>query len=131
MKPEISNEQKQYLLEIQRRKYWILTAQVSLLLILLFLWEWAVDSGYLNGFIFSSPSRMIQCFYRLQYFYPHWHNHGGDSREFFSDYVPYSWYRHASLVVSHSGRYSRTVSCCLKQSSEIRSGTNFNCVAWQ
>lgn len=65
MKPEMSNEQKQYLLEIQRRKYWILTAQVSLLLILLFLWEWAVDSGYLNGFIFSSPSRIIQCFYTM------------------------------------------------------------------
>lgn len=65
MKPDLSNEQKQYLQTIQRKKYWILTAQVSLLLILLFLWEWAVDYGYLNGFIFSSPIRIIQCFYTM------------------------------------------------------------------
>lgn len=65
MKPELSNEQKQYLQAMQRKKYWILTAQVSLLLILLFLWEWAVDCDYLNGFIFSSPSRIVQCFYTM------------------------------------------------------------------
>lgn len=63
MKPEMSKEQKIYLQNIQKRKYWILAAQIFLLLLLLFLWEISVEKGYLNGFIFSSPVRVIQCFY--------------------------------------------------------------------
>ncbi len=65
MKSEISNEQKIYLQNIQKRKYWILVAQISLLLLLLFIWEVSVEKEYLNGFIFSSPSRVIQCFYSM------------------------------------------------------------------
>lgn len=65
MKSEMSNEQKLYLQNIQRRKYWILVAQISLLLLLLFIWEISVEKGLLNGFIFSSPSRVIQCFYSM------------------------------------------------------------------
>lgn len=65
MKSEISKEQKIYLQNIQKRKYWILVAQISLLLLLLFIWELSVEKEYLNGFIFSSPSRVIQCFYSM------------------------------------------------------------------
>ncbi len=85
MKPELSNEQKQYLQAMQRKKYWILTAQVSLLLILLFLWEWAVDCDYLNGFIFNFQQSKPDCTMllyndtRLQYFYPHRSHHARDN----------------------------------------------------
>ncbi|MCI5622552.1 MULTISPECIES: ABC transporter permease [Anaerostipes] len=65
MKPEISREQQLYIQKIQKEKYWVLVTQISLLLLFLFLWEFSVDEGYLNGFIFSSPSRIIQCFYSM------------------------------------------------------------------
>lgn len=63
--PDASKEQKIYLQQLQRRKYWILVGQISLLLIFLFAWELFVEKGLLNGFIFSSPTRVIQCFYSM------------------------------------------------------------------
>ena len=65
MTDPISKEQSEYLNQIQRKKYWIRVAQVLLLLLLLFAWETAVSKNILNGFIFSSPSRIIRCFYGM------------------------------------------------------------------
>ena len=65
MTHEPSEAQKQYLHSLQRRKYWILAAQVLLLLTILAAWEISVEKGYLNGFIFSSPQRVVQCFYTM------------------------------------------------------------------
>ena len=65
MTREPSEAQKQYLQSLQRRKYWILAAQVLLLLAILAAWEISVEKGYLNGFIFSSPQRIVQCFYTM------------------------------------------------------------------
>lgn len=65
MTAEPSDAQKKYLQSIQKRKYWILAAQVFLLLGFLAVWEFSVEKGYLNGFIFSSPCRVVQCFYTV------------------------------------------------------------------
>lgn len=65
MTDPISKEQSEYLNQIQRKKYWIRVTQVLLLLLLLFAWETAVSKNILNGFIFSSPSRIIRCFYGM------------------------------------------------------------------
>ena len=65
MTHEPSEAQKQYLHSLQRRKYWILAAQVLLLLAILAAWEISVEKGYLNGFIFSSPRRVVLCFYTM------------------------------------------------------------------
>lgn len=65
MTDPISKEQSEYLNQIQRKKYWIRVAQVLLLLLLLFAWETAVSKDILNGFIFSSPTRIIRCFYSM------------------------------------------------------------------
>lgn len=63
--PELSKDQQEYLHQIKRHKYWVLVTQVSMLLLLLFAWEFSVEKGFLNGFIFSSPGRVISCFYAM------------------------------------------------------------------
>lgn len=56
------DEQKRFLLQYQRRKRTIFTARLLLLLLLLLLWELCTQAGWINDFIFSSPSRMFRCF---------------------------------------------------------------------
>ncbi|MBQ9156162.1 MAG: ABC transporter permease [Eubacterium sp.] len=54
-----SPDQERYLNRIKQRKRIILLLRISLLLLFVFLWEYAVRSGRVNGFIFSSPTRIV------------------------------------------------------------------------
>ena len=58
----MSAEQKKYLKDIQLQKRRISILRVLILAGFLFLWELAVQSAWIDGFIFSSPSRIWQTF---------------------------------------------------------------------
>lgn len=55
----ISNEQKEFLTHIQRRKKAVLFIQVLILFIFFSLWEVAAQNNWIDPFIFSQPSKML------------------------------------------------------------------------
>ncbi|MGN0625343.1 MAG: ABC transporter permease [Oscillospiraceae bacterium] len=56
--PPVSKERAAYLQKRKRKKYMIRTVQVSVVIILLALWEILADIGVIDSFIMSQPSRM-------------------------------------------------------------------------
>lgn len=58
----ISPAQQKYLKNLQRKQYRTTAAQVFILIAFLFLWELSVRMNWIDGFIFSSPSRIIKTF---------------------------------------------------------------------
>lgn len=60
-----SKEQIRFVRKHKKEKKWILCSQLFLFVLFLLLWEICVSKDYLNGFIFSSPSRVFQCFFDL------------------------------------------------------------------
>ena len=63
--PEISRQQKQYLAQQKKEKRIILTARILLFVLFIGLWEIASDLGWIDSFIFSSPSRIVTCFLKM------------------------------------------------------------------
>jgi len=63
--PLISPSQKKYLGKLKRKKIEIIIWQVSILIAFIFLWEIAVRLDWIDGFLFSSPSRVIAMVRRL------------------------------------------------------------------
>ncbi len=57
--PPTSKEQRAFLLGIRRRKAAIALIQWLLLIGFFLLWELAADQGWIDPFIFSQPSRMV------------------------------------------------------------------------
>ena len=62
---KITPGQKQYLRRMKRRRYFILTARILILILFLVLWEVCSDTGIIDSFIFSSPSRIALCFWEM------------------------------------------------------------------
>ncbi len=60
MSPQPSAAQQHYLKKIQLHRRWIVMIQISILLIFLAVWEISSSVGWINAFIFSSPSRIIR-----------------------------------------------------------------------
>ena len=63
--PPVSRERAAYLQKRKRKKYMIRTVQVSLVIILLALWEILADIGVIDSFIMSQPSRMVKTLLHL------------------------------------------------------------------
>lgn len=63
--PEHSSAQTQYLLRIRREKYLIHTSRILLFLAFLFLWEVSARKGWIDSFIFSSPTEIWKTFFRM------------------------------------------------------------------
>ncbi len=61
----ISISQKKYLRELQKRRHQILTIRILIFVLFLFLWESAVRLEWMDGFIFSSPSRIWNTFQNM------------------------------------------------------------------
>lgn len=61
----ISMERAQYLKQIRQRKIGIFLSKISLLVGFLLLWEWAANTGAVDPFIVSSPSRIVGVVVRL------------------------------------------------------------------
>lgn len=58
----MSNERKQYLRKIKLQKVLALGSQILLLVAFLGVWEYAADTGLIDSFITSSPSRILKTF---------------------------------------------------------------------
>ena len=63
--PEHSPAQKQYLLRVRREKYLVHISRILLFLVFLLLWELSARNGWIDSFIFSSPSEIWQTFLRM------------------------------------------------------------------
>ena len=63
--PEHSPAQKQYLLRVRRKKYMIHVSRIFLFLGFLLLWEVSARRGWIDSFIFSSPSEIWQTFFTM------------------------------------------------------------------
>lgn len=63
--PELSPAQKQYLLKIKREKYLVHITRILLFLGFLLLWELSAHQGWIDSFIFSSPSAIYRTFLRM------------------------------------------------------------------
>ena len=65
MIPKISPAQAAYLRQHRHQKIFIRLCQIFILLSFLSLWEISVTAHWIDGFIFSSPSRICKTFYRM------------------------------------------------------------------
>lgn len=64
MKSTLST-QELYLRSLKRQRSHVRLARVLILIIFLLQWELTADLGLVDSFIFSSPSRIIRCFFTL------------------------------------------------------------------
>lgn len=62
---ELSQGQQHFLDQKKRHKRIVRTSRVAILLCFLFLWEFTANTGILDSFIFSSPSRIALCFWEM------------------------------------------------------------------
>jgi len=61
----ISQEHKNYLIQLKKKKIFIKVAQVSILIIFFLIWELAARLKWIDAFIFSQPSRIIKSIYSM------------------------------------------------------------------
>ena len=59
---ELSAAQKQYLAARKREKYMISLSRILIFLGFLFLWEISARKGWIDSFIFSSPTAIVRNF---------------------------------------------------------------------
>ncbi len=62
---DVSATQETFLRALQRRQYRITAIQVLIFVLFLLLWETAVQLSWIDGFIFSSPSRVLKTFGKM------------------------------------------------------------------
>lgn len=65
MLPDISSSQLAFVRQHKQQKIFIKLCQILILLSFLTIWEFAVHADWIDGFIFSSPSRICQTFYGM------------------------------------------------------------------
>ena len=59
------NAHELYVLEEKKRRWQIHLAQFGLFILFVGVWEGAVRAGWINDFIFSSPSRIAEKIYQM------------------------------------------------------------------
>lgn len=62
---KISHGQKLFLSRLRRHRLIVRLARVLILVIFLVLWEICADTGVIDSFIFSSPSKIALCFWEM------------------------------------------------------------------
>lgn len=65
MIPNLSPSQAAFIKQYRRNKRLILLSQIFLLIFFLSIWEAAVKLHWIDGFIFSSPSRIVKTFWQM------------------------------------------------------------------
>lgn len=63
--PDLSTAQQSFLAGIQRHKFIVRFSRILILLIFLGLWEFTTRIGIIDSFIFSSPSKVLLCFWGM------------------------------------------------------------------
>ena len=61
----ISNDRKKYLKQVKLRKIEILVTQISLVIAFIVIWEFLAQTGKIDSFITSQPSRIVKTFMNL------------------------------------------------------------------
>lgn len=61
----LSDSRKKYLKNIRKRKFIILFAQLALLIGFILIWEISANLGYIDSFITSKPTRIVETFMNL------------------------------------------------------------------
>ena len=62
---EPSEAQKQYLTKRKREKYMIILSRILIFLGFLLLWEVSARKGWIDSFIFSSPTAVVRNFIEM------------------------------------------------------------------
>lgn len=62
---DISKEQQKYLIHIRKHRKIVRVSRILILLSFLFIWEFTSNTGMIDSFIFSSPSRIAICFWNM------------------------------------------------------------------
>ncbi len=62
---ELSLAQQKFLLTQKRHKRTVTVSRLCIFILFLALWEGAAQSGLLDSFIFSSPSKVLLCAYGM------------------------------------------------------------------
>ncbi len=62
---KISRGQKLFLSRVKRYRMIVLTARIMILVVFVILWEVCANTGVIDSFIFSSPSRITLCFLEM------------------------------------------------------------------
>lgn len=62
---EASDNQQLFISQYKKRKTWIRIYRISILLLFLLAWEISARTGVIDSFIFSSPSQVILCFWKM------------------------------------------------------------------
>ena len=62
---KIPREQERFWSRLRRHRIIVRTARVLILVLFLVLWEVCANTGIIDSFIFSSPSRIALCFYEM------------------------------------------------------------------
>ena len=88
----ISKERAAYLQKQKRKKYMIRTIQISVVIILLAMWEILANIGVIDSFIMSQPSRMVKTLLNL----------GGNADRIFAGHGAGSWSGGAVVVVENA-----------------------------
>lgn len=65
IKQKMSEERKQYLKNIKKKKYLVLIMQISILILFLGIWEFLADKDIIDSFITSQPSRVFDTLINL------------------------------------------------------------------
>ena len=65
MTTQLSSHQQAYIDHLRKRKQFILIVQILICVTFVFLWEISTHLGWINDFIFSSPSRIVFAFLNL------------------------------------------------------------------
>lgn len=63
--PDISNGQQKFLASVRKHQRIVRISRVLILLSFLFLWEFTANTGIIDSFIFSSPSKIALCFWGM------------------------------------------------------------------
>ncbi|SFS99160.1 ABC transporter permease [Marininema halotolerans] len=54
-----------YLIQLRLRDFWVIISRIALLILILGGWEWATRSGWLDPFLFGSPSKIVDLFWQM------------------------------------------------------------------
>ena len=71
-----SKEYKQYLNNIRKKRILIILSQLSLLILILFIWQYSSNKNLINTFITSSPKKVLNTLINLNNTHNLWHHIG-------------------------------------------------------
>ena len=63
--PDISSAQRSYLAGIQHHKLIVQFFRIAILILFIGIWEFTASIGIIDSFIFSSPSKILFCFWKM------------------------------------------------------------------